>query len=54
MPFVGMTAAMLVLEPVFEGNLPPEQYAYHPDVQQRRPASAISRQVPRSKTQRGA
>jgi RNA-directed DNA polymerase len=23
-----MTAAMLVLEPVFEADLPPEQYAY--------------------------
>jgi retron-type reverse transcriptase len=25
-----MTAAMLVLEPVFEADLPPEQYAYRP------------------------
>jgi len=25
-----MTAAMLVLEPIFEANLPPEQYAYRP------------------------
>jgi group II intron reverse transcriptase/maturase len=25
---VGMTAAMLVLEPIFEADLPPEQYAY--------------------------
>jgi hypothetical protein len=23
-----MTAAMLVLEPIFEADLPPEQYAY--------------------------
>jgi group II intron reverse transcriptase/maturase len=27
---VCMTAAMLVLEPIFEANLPPEQYAYRP------------------------
>src|SRR5262245_59485685 len=25
-----MTAAMLVLEPIFEATLPPEQYAYRP------------------------
>ncbi len=25
---VGMTAAMLVLDPIFEADLPPEQYAY--------------------------
>jgi hypothetical protein len=25
---VCMTAAMLVLEPIFEADLPPEQYAY--------------------------
>jgi group II intron reverse transcriptase/maturase len=28
---VCMTAAMLVLEPVFEADLPPEQYAYRPE-----------------------
>ena len=27
---VGMTAAMLVLAPIFEADLPPEQYAYRP------------------------
>ena len=27
---VGMTAMMLVLEPIFEADLPPEQYAYRP------------------------
>jgi len=27
---VSMTAAMLVLEPIFEADLPPEQYAYRP------------------------
>ena len=27
---VGMTAALLVLEPIFEADLPPEQYAYRP------------------------
>ena len=27
---VGMTAAMLVLDPIFEVDLPPEQYAYRP------------------------
>ena len=27
---VGMTAAVLVLEPIFEADLPPEQYAYRP------------------------
>jgi hypothetical protein len=27
---VCMTAAMLVLEPIFEADLPPEQYAYRP------------------------
>ena len=27
---VGMTAAMLVLDPIFEADLPPEQYAYRP------------------------
>jgi group II intron reverse transcriptase/maturase len=27
---VGMTAAMLVLGPIFEADLPPEQYAYRP------------------------
>ncbi|MGK9237258.1 hypothetical protein KXS07_36505 [Inquilinus limosus] len=26
-----MTAAMLVLEPIFEADLPPEQYAYRDD-----------------------
>jgi hypothetical protein len=25
-----MTAAMLVLEPIFDADLPPEQYAYRP------------------------
>ena len=25
-----MTAAMLVLKPIFEADLPPEQYAYRP------------------------
>jgi len=28
---VAMTAAMLVIEPVFEADLPPEQYAYRPE-----------------------
>ena len=28
-----MTAAMLVLEPIFEADLPPEQYAYRPGPQ---------------------
>jgi RNA-directed DNA polymerase len=28
---VCMTAAMLVLEPIFEADLPPEQYAYRPE-----------------------
>jgi retron-type reverse transcriptase len=27
---VCMTAAMLVLEPIFEADLPPEQHAYRP------------------------
>ena len=27
---VGMSAALLVLEPIFEADLPPEQYAYRP------------------------
>jgi RNA-directed DNA polymerase len=27
---VCMTAALLVLEPIFEADLPPEQYAYRP------------------------
>jgi RNA-directed DNA polymerase len=27
---VCMTAAMLMLEPIFEADLPPEQYAYRP------------------------
>ena len=26
-----MTAAMLVLEPIFEADLPPELYAYRPE-----------------------
>jgi len=26
-----MTAAMLVLDPIFEADLPPEQYAYRPE-----------------------
>jgi hypothetical protein len=40
-----MTAAMLVLEPIFEADLPPEQYAYRPgrNAQQ---AVAIARLVP--------
>jgi hypothetical protein len=29
-----MTAAMLVLEPIFEADLPPEQYAYRRNAQQ--------------------
>jgi retron-type reverse transcriptase len=29
-PKACMTAAMLVLEPIFEADLPPEQYAYRP------------------------
>jgi RNA-directed DNA polymerase len=33
---VCMTAAMLVLEPIFEADLPPEQYAYR----RGRPAAA--------------
>jgi len=28
---VAMTAAMLVIEPIFEADLPPEQYAYRPE-----------------------
>ena len=28
---VCMTAAMLVLDPIFEADLPPEQYAYRPE-----------------------
>src|ERR1017187_2722661 len=35
---VCMTAAMLVLEPIFEADLPPEQYAYRPG---RNPQQAV-------------
>ncbi len=34
---VGMTAAMLVLEPIFEADLAPEQYAYRPGRNAQRP-----------------
>ena len=38
---VCMTAAMLVLEPIFEADLPPEQYAYRPG-RVFRPRSSVS------------
>ena len=40
-----MTAAMLVLEPIFEADLPPEQYAYRPgrSAQQAVPTSAMKK-----------
>ena len=38
---VCMTAAMLVLEPIFEADLPPEQYAYRPGRNAQQAASEV-------------
>jgi retron-type reverse transcriptase len=38
---VCMTAAALVLEPIFEADLPPEQYAYRPGRNAQQAAVAV-------------
>ena len=42
---VCMTAAMLVLEPIFEADLPPEQYAYRPGRNAQQAAGEIKDQL---------
>ena len=51
---VCMTAAMLVLEPIFEANLPPEQYAYRPGRNAQQAVIEVEELVvPRSSGSRG-
>src|SRR5438270_10270872 len=42
---VCMTAAMLVLEPIFEADLPPEQYAYRPGRNAQQAADEVEAQL---------
>jgi RNA-directed DNA polymerase len=42
---VCMTAAMLVLEPIFEADLPPEQYAYRPGRNAQQAVVAVEEQL---------
>lgn len=44
---VCMTAAMLVLEPIFEADLPPEQYAYRPGRNAQQAASEVQERLHR-------
>ena len=48
---VGMTAAMLVLEPIFEADLPPEQYAYRPGRNAQQAALEVEAQLYRGHTE---
>jgi group II intron reverse transcriptase/maturase len=47
---VGMTAAMLVLEPIFEADLPPEQYAYRPGRNAQQAAIEVEERLHRGQT----
>jgi RNA-directed DNA polymerase len=42
---VYMTAAMLVLEPIYEADLPPEQYAYRPGRNAQQAVAEVERQL---------
>jgi group II intron reverse transcriptase/maturase len=48
---VCMTAAMLVLEPIFEADLPPEQYAYRPGRNAQQAALEVEAQLYRGRTE---
>jgi len=45
-----MTAAMLVLEPIFEADLPPEQYAYRPGRNAQQAATEVEERLHRGHT----
>jgi RNA-directed DNA polymerase len=47
---VCMTAAMLVLEPIFEADLPPEQYAYRPGRNAQQAATEVAERLHRGQT----
>jgi retron-type reverse transcriptase len=47
---VCMTAAMLVLEPIFEADLPPEQYAYRPGRNTQQAAIEVEERLHRGQT----
>ena len=47
---VCMTAAMLVLEPIFEADLPPEQYAYRPGHNAQQAATEVEERLHRGQT----
>ena len=47
---VCMTAAMLVLEPIFEADLPPEQYAYRPGRNAQQAAVEVEERLHRGQT----
>src|SRR5471032_2587950 len=47
---VCMTAAMLVLEPIFEADLPPEQYAYRPGRNAQQAAKEVEERLHRGQT----
>jgi RNA-directed DNA polymerase len=47
---VCMTAAMLVLEPIFEADLPPEQYAYRPGRNAQQAATEVKDRLHRGQT----
>jgi len=47
---VCMTAAMLVLEPIFEADLPPEQYAYRPGRNAQQAAMEVEERLHRGQT----
>jgi group II intron reverse transcriptase/maturase len=47
---VCMTAAMLVLEPIFEADLPPEQYAYRPGRNAQQAATEVAERLYRGQT----
>lgn len=45
-----MTAAMLVLEPIFEADLPSEQYAYRPGRNAQQAAKEVQERLHRGHT----
>ena len=47
---VCMTAAMLVLEPIFEDDLPPQQYAYRPGRNAQQAATEVEERLHRGQT----